>query len=184
MFSVGGRAAIVVAGVVGSGRGRFGRLLAETAGLDFIDGDSLPGGPTAGIRHNAPPVGDHRSEWLDRISAALSDTDAHPAGAVATCSALRRADRDRLRWRAAITRFVHLEIDPVLHRRLNRFHRLVPSEFTVEQFLSIELPRRDEPDAVVVDAMLAHNRFAAREVVDLDPPIELDAHMVRSHVRI
>jgi gluconokinase len=176
------RVTIVVIGVVGAGRRRFGSLLAGAANIGFVDGDALPGGPTDGIRRDAPPRGDARLAWLDRVGAIIADVEAYPAGVVVSCSALRRADRDRLRWRAAISRFVYLALEPALHRRINRCHcTSVSRDFTIEQFLSIDHPEHTEIDTVIVDAMLAHNRFAAREVVELDPPIDVAVKTARVH---
>jgi gluconokinase len=101
--------AIVVMGVAGCGKSSLGAAVAADQGLPLIEGDDFH---SAANRHKMATgtalTDADRDGWLDALAAALVQ---HPAGAVLTCSALKRAYRERLRAAASGLRFVFLAID-------------------------------------------------------------------------
>ena len=85
---------IVVMGVDGCGKSTVGKLLADDLGLAFIEGDQFH--PPENLRKMSAGIAlddADRQGWLDRLGAELQS---HPRGAVLSCSALKRAYRDRL----------------------------------------------------------------------------------------
>jgi carbohydrate kinase (thermoresistant glucokinase family) len=85
------RRVIVVMGVSGTGKSTIGRALAETLDLPFVEGDDLHSEANVAKMAAGIPLTDaDRAPWLDRIAAELD----RPV--VITCSALKRAYRDRL----------------------------------------------------------------------------------------
>src|SRR3954467_12617618 len=97
---------IVVMGVSGSGKSTVGAALGQRLRVPFADADDFH--PEANI---AKMTAGHalddadRAPWLDSIGEWLAN---HPAGGVMSCSALKRAYRDRLRTHCADVVFLHL----------------------------------------------------------------------------
>lgn len=96
-------------GVAGCGKSSLGAAVAAATGLPLIEGDDFH---SAANRHKMATgtalTDADRDGWLDALAAALAR---HPAGAVLTCSALKRHYRDRLRAAAPGLRFVFLAIE-------------------------------------------------------------------------
>ncbi len=149
-----GRLAVIVMGVSGAGKTTVGKRLAETLGVEFIDGDDLHS-PEARAKMGAgQPLDDaDRWPWLDRIAAALADPAA-PRGRVVACSALKRAYRDRLRAGGGLAlRFVYLEADRELMRIrvAGRRGHYMPASLVDSQFATLE-PPVGEADVVTIVA--------------------------------
>jgi gluconokinase len=108
---------VVVMGVSGCGKTTVGRLLARHLEVPFIEGDERH--PPRNVELMAAGIAltdEDRAGWLDAVAAELAR---RPEGAVASCSALRRRYRDRLRRVVPALRFVHLGGDrAVLEERL------------------------------------------------------------------
>lgn len=141
---------IVVMGVSGCGKSSLGQALAANFGLPLIEGDDFH--PEANIRKmsNGIPLDDaDRAGWLARLGAELA---ARPAGAVLTCSALKRAYRDRLRAAVPGLRFVHMQIDrdEALARVQGRTH-FFSASLVDNQFQTLE-PPTGEPGVLPVQA--------------------------------
>jgi gluconokinase len=96
-------------GVAGCGKSSLGQALAAALQVPLVEGDDfhLPASRAKMSAGIALEDAD-RAGWLDVLAGELS---ARPAGAVLTCSALKRAYRDRLRAGAPGLRFVHLALD-------------------------------------------------------------------------
>ncbi len=93
-------------GVSGSGKSTVGAALAQRLRVPFVDADTLH--PAANIAKMAAgePLDDaDRYPWLERVGDWLA---AHRDGAVVSCSALKRAYRDRLRAHCPGVEFLHL----------------------------------------------------------------------------
>ena len=89
---------VVVMGVSGCGKSFIGSALAAELGLPFVEGDALH--PLANVQKMAAGIAltdADRWPWLDRIGAEIA---ASTTGMVVSCSALRKAYRDRLRQEA------------------------------------------------------------------------------------
>lgn len=140
--------AVIVMGVSGSGKSTLGALLARDLGCSFLDGDDFHDAQAVDkMRSGRPLTDEDRWPWLDRLGHAVRQAQASDGIAVAACSALRRAYRDRLR--AAIqapTRFVLLDPDPdeLLRRLRDRAGHFMPASLLDSQLATLERPGRDE----------------------------------------
>jgi carbohydrate kinase (thermoresistant glucokinase family) len=135
---------VVVMGVSGCGKTTVGRLLAQHLEVPFIEGDELH--PPRNVELMAAGIAltdEDRSGWLDTVAAELAR---RPEGAVASCSALRRRYRDRLRRVLPALRFVHLRGDrAVLEERLaQRRGHYMPPTLLESQLQTLEPPAADE----------------------------------------
>jgi len=86
---------VVVMGVSGCGKSFIGSALAAALGLPFLEGDALH--PIPNVQKMAAGIAltdVDRWPWLDRIGAEIAGSK---TGVVVSCSALRKAYRDRLR---------------------------------------------------------------------------------------
>ena len=140
--------AIIVMGVAGSGKTTLASLLAEKLDCPFLEGDDYHSDANvAKMRGGQPLTDEDRWPWLDALGAAVAETIAAGGFAVASCSALRRVYRDRLR--AAIgpgVLFVLLEADAAeLARRLTqRPGHYMPANLLGSQLATLERPDADE----------------------------------------
>ena len=99
---------IAVMGVAGCGKSAVGERIAQALGLPLVEGDEFH--PPSNIDKMSRGLAlddEDRAGWLDRLAAELVR---HAAGAVLTCSALKRSYRERLRAAAPGLRFVHLAL--------------------------------------------------------------------------
>lgn len=101
--------ALVVMGVAGCGKSSLGAALAQSEGAHLIEGDEHhSAGNREKMQRGIPLTDADRAGWLDTLADQLR---ARPSNVVLTCSALKRAYRDRLRAAAPGLRFVFMEID-------------------------------------------------------------------------
>ncbi|MHB8950975.1 MAG: gluconokinase [Rhodoferax sp.] len=112
-------------GVAGCGKSSAGQALASKLGLPLIEGDEF-----------------HPASNLDKMrqGPALAEQQ---GGAVLTCSALKRAYRDRLRAWVLDLRLVFLDIDPdTAHQRVTARagEHLFPPSLEDSQFATLESP--------------------------------------------
>ena len=155
---------IVVMGVAGCGKSSLGAALARALGLPLVEGDDFhPEANQQKMRAGVPLTDADRAGWLDALAQRLA---AAPDGVVLSCSALKRAYRDRLRAAAPGLRFVHLVLDrdEALRRVASRPAHLFPPSLVASQFATLESPA-GEPGVVEVAATL--------------PPEELTATVLR-----
>ena len=146
--------ALVVMGVSGSGKSTVGRLIAERLGLAMAEGDSLhPPENVEKMRRGAPLTDADRWPWLDRISELLKSWGAGGRPGLVTCSALKRAYRERLLSARPDLRFVYLKGSEALiaARVRERHHEYMPASLLKSQFDTLEEPLPDEP-VTVIDA--------------------------------
>lgn len=156
---------IVVMGVSGSGKSVVGTLLARRLAVPFCEGDELHPAANVAKMKAGHPLDDHdRAPWLDRIAAWIAD---QRGGGVVSCSALKRAYRDRLR-RGQTVAPTFVLLDPpraVLARRLaGRTGHFMPASLLDSQLATLERPApdghalrltRDEDPEAIVDAIVA-----------------------------
>ena len=144
---------VVVMGVAGCGKSAAGTLLAARLGLPLVEGDDFhPQGNIDKMRQGLPLEDSDRVGWLQRLAQELG---AYPAGAVLTCSALKRSYRELLRASVPGLKFVHLALSQhqALERVASRTDHFYPPSLVASQFEALEDPA-GEPGVFVVDATL------------------------------
>jgi gluconokinase len=157
---------VVVMGVSGCGKSTVGEALAARLGLPFIEGDVLHAPASIAKIVAGRPLDDaDRWPWLDRIGAALA---ARPEGAVAACSALRRAYRDRLRAAVPGLAFLHLAGDraTIAARVAARPGHFMPPALIDSQFATLESPEA-EPDVLTLAVTLPVEEITTRAAAEL-----------------
>ena len=137
----------VVMGITGSGKSTVGAMLAQTLGLDFVEGDDYH--PPENVRRMAagiPLTDEDRADWLRALAARLRDAEESGAGLVMTCSALKRSYRDLLRAAAPAVQFVYLSGSrPLIAERVaGRRGHFMPASLLDSQLATLEEPDADE----------------------------------------
>ncbi|WP_176082861.1 gluconokinase [Martelella sp. HB161492] len=136
--------AIIVMGVSGCGKSSTAALLAARIGARFIEGDALhPRANIEKMRKGIPLDDDDRWPWLDKIGAVLSEAVASGTPVIVSCSALKRAYRDRLRKATGgPLAFVYLEgTEDVLAARMSRREgHFMPLSLLKSQIATLEVP--------------------------------------------
>ena len=142
---------VVVMGVSGCGKSTLGEALARELGCVLIEGDEhhLPASK-AKMRAGIPLQDADREPWLDHLGALVA---ASSGGAVLTCSALKRAYRERLRSHVPGLKFVFIEIEQAdaVERVATRPAHMFPPSLVANQFATLESPA-GERGVVVVSA--------------------------------
>jgi len=140
---------IVVMGVSGSGKSTVGSALAQRLRVPFVDADTLhPPASIAKMAAGEPLDDDDRRPWLDVVGEWLAG---HRAGGVASCSALKRTYRDRLRAHCPRVEFLHLSGSPELigGRVAARTGHFMPATLLRSQFEALEPLGADESGVTV-----------------------------------
>lgn len=143
-------------GVSGSGKSLVGAALAQAMGAEFAEGDSYhPPENIARMASGQALRDQDRWGWLDAIANEIARTDRSRGALVVTCSALKRAYRDRLRLASRHVLFVYLDVarDVAAARVANRKGHFMPASLIDSQFADLEPPAAEE-GALTVDATL------------------------------
>jgi gluconokinase len=162
--------ALVVMGVSGSGKTTVAELLAKKLSWPFMEGDRLhPPANVEKMRQGIPLTDADRGPWLDRIGEELKSWAAEGKSGVLTCSALKRAYRDRIRSARPDARFVYVKGSETLieARVAARHHEYMPASLLPSQFDALEEPTPDE-QAVTVDAGGSADEEVAAVIAALD----------------
>ena len=145
---------LVVMGVAGCGKSSLGQSLAAALQLPLIEGDDHHSAASRTKMSQGVPLTDaDREGWLTQLGQLLQ---ARPEGAVLTCSALKKAYRDRLRAACPSLRFAFLQIDRaqaearVKARAQTHFFS---AALVDSQFATLESPT-GEPGVLTLDATL------------------------------
>jgi gluconokinase len=143
---------VVFMGVAGCGKSSLAQAVASITGLPLIEGDDFHSADNQNkMRQGLALTDADRAGWLDALGAQLQT---HPEGALLTCSALKKAYRDRLRAASPGLRFVFLEIGRAqAHARVEAraaLH-LFPPSLVDSQFATLESPE-GEPGVLKVQA--------------------------------
>ena len=145
-----GHRQFVVMGVTSCGKSAVAAALARSLNTAYIEGDALHGEHNIAKMSRGEPLTDaDRWPWLDRVATAL--LQAGPV-AVASCSALCRRYRDRIRGEhAATTTFIHLhgERDVIAARMQARTDHFMPLSLLDSQLALLEPLEQDEHGAVI-----------------------------------
>ncbi len=163
---------IVIMGVAGCGKSEIGQRLAALLDVPLIEGDTFHSPlSVAKMRDGIPLTDEDREGWLSVLGEQLS----HHAGAVMTCSALRRTYRDALRGSLNLAlnptsprtlvplNFLFLNIDEATAqaRVAARADHFYPASLVASQFATLEDPS-GEPRVLTMDATLPPDEIATR----------------------
>jgi gluconokinase len=156
---------VCVMGVAGCGKSTIAQRLADSLQMAFIEGDQFH--PPENIRKMTEGIALNdadRQGWLDLLGDELKN---HPLGAVLSCSALKRAYRDRLRCAVPSLSFVHLSVTRELansrvQARSSEGH-LFPSSLVASQFAALEDPL-GEDQLLQLDGALAPSILCAKAI--------------------
>jgi gluconokinase len=143
---------VVVMGVSGSGKTTLGRGIAERLHWRFQEGDDLhPPANVEKMSRGEPLTDEDREPWLDAIGTWLDERTLADESAVLTCSALRRAYRDRIRAGRPGVRFCHVvvSIDTLRERLEHRRGHYMPASLLPSQLATLEPLGQDEPGVAV-----------------------------------
>lgn len=147
------RTSVVVMGVAGCGKSTVGAAVARAENTSLVEGDEFHSAASRDKMARGFPLTDaDRDVWLTTLGEQLR---ASPQGVVLSCSALKRAYRDRLRAAAPGLRFVFLDIghEQALARVAGRASAHFFSPNLVDsQFATLESPV-GEPGVLRVDAL-------------------------------
>lgn len=140
--------AVIIMGVSGCGKSTLGTRVAAALGCPFLEGDAFHSPAAIAKMASGHPLSDEdRRPWLARLGEALGEAARADGVAVAACSALKQAYRDRLCAAAAMPiRFVLLDADRrELARRLEkRRGHYMPVSLLDSQLDTLERPAPDE----------------------------------------
>jgi gluconokinase len=153
-----GPLALIVMGVSGSGKTTLATALAGALACPFFEGDEYHS-PEAvqKMRAGIPLTDDDRWPWLERLGLAIGGAVTRHGLAVASCSALKKIYRDRLRETiTAPVCFVLLDAsrEELLLRMTHRPGHYMPPSLLSSQLDTLERPQADE-GAIVIDASLS-----------------------------
>ena len=139
-------------GVAGCGKSSLASALAEAEGCTLIEGDHFHSPASREKMSQGIALTDEdRAGWL---SVLVAEIQKHPHGVVLTCSALKKAYRDRLRESTPELRFAFLDIDKteaqrrVVARAASHFFN---AALVDNQFATLESPV-GEPGVIRLDA--------------------------------
>ncbi len=145
---------LVIMGVAGCGKSSLGVAVAQRVGLQVVEGDDHHSADSLTKMQRGIALTDaDREGWLTALGLQLQG---HRDGLVLTCSALKRAYRDRLRLSAPGLRFVYLDISPehamarVAARAASHFFS---ASLVDSQFATLESPV-GEAGVLRVDALV------------------------------
>lgn len=132
---------VVFMGVAGCGKSSLAQAVASKLNWPLVEGDDFhPAENQAKMRQGIALTDEDRAGWLDALGAQLQ---AHPQGVLLTCSALKKAYRDRLRAASPGLRFVFLDIGRAqAHARVaaRAAEHLFPPSLVDSQFATLEAP--------------------------------------------
>ncbi len=159
---------LVVMGVAGCGKSAVGSRVAASLALPFIEGDAFHAPASVAKMQAGQPLTDaDRAGWLARLADELA---ARPTGAVLSCSALKRAYRERLRAARPGLRFAYLALTPAtaLARVQSRGAHFFPAGLIASQFDTLE-PPDSEPGVLTLDGSAPLDALVERIAAALAP---------------
>ncbi|WP_209518785.1 gluconokinase [Streptomyces syringium] len=158
---------VAVMGVSGTGKTTVGPLVADALGVPYAEGDDFhPPANIAKMSAGTPLDDADRAPWLDAIGAWAHGRAGR--GGVVSCSALKRAYRDRLRAAAPGIVFLHLTGDRALiaERMEARKGHFMTTRLLESQFAALEPLDADEV-GVAVDVAPDPDAIARRATAAL-----------------
>ena len=144
---------LIVMGVSGSGKTTVAALLAGRLNWKFQEGDALHSQANVDKMHHGVPLTDaDRLPWLDSIAALIDRWNAERVSGIITCSALKRAYRERIQAGRPNVELIYLRGERALvsARITQRMGHYMPPSLLASQFETLEEPGDDEP-VIAVD---------------------------------
>ena len=151
-------------GVSGCGKSSLGAALARALDVPLIEGDDFHAPESVRKMRDGIALTDaDRAGWLDRLGQELV---AARQGAVLTCSALKRAYRERLRAAVPGLRFVFMDLsrEEAERRVVGRADHFFSASLVDNQFATLESPV-GEPGVLALNAT-APAQQQVEQVVD------------------
>jgi gluconokinase len=143
---------VVIMGVAGCGKSSLGRAVAQAMHLPLVEGDDFHSPESRRKMSQGVALTDaDRAGWLDRLCEQLRQ---HPGGMVLTCSALKKAYRDRLRQASPGLCFAFLQISPTdAQARVGARGEahFFSTQLVDSQFATLQVPT-GEPGVLTLDA--------------------------------
>lgn len=143
---------LIVMGVTGAGKSTIAEHLNARLGWAYQEGDALHSAANVAKMHAGEPLTDaDRAPWLDSIRAWIDARLEAGENGMVTCSALKRAYRDKLVAGRASVRILYLHAArAVLEAHLEHRHgHFMPSSLLQSQLDTLEPPAPDEHPIVV-----------------------------------
>jgi carbohydrate kinase (thermoresistant glucokinase family) len=160
---------IVLMGVAGSGKSTTGKALSKALSWPFRDADSFhPATNIDKMSRGLPLDDDDRAPWLAAIARWIDERRELAAPAIVSCSALKRAYRQRIIGARRDVRLVYLRggRDLIRRRLTARKHHFMPAALLDSQLAVLEEPRADE-DPMIVNIAMAPRKVAATIIAQL-----------------
>jgi gluconokinase len=142
-------------GPSGCGKSTIAAALAHALHWRFLEGDSLhPAANVEKMRSGMPLDDTDRAPWLDAVARALCEDPA--TGVVATCSALKRSYRDRMRAAAGPLVFILPDAprEMLARRMAARTDHYMPPALLASQLADLE-PLAEDESGITIDASAA-----------------------------
>ena len=141
---------VVLMGVSGCGKTTIGQILSGKLGWPLLDADQFHSAASIDKMRNGIALEDaDRWPWLDRMNAALRQSEAHDESVLLACSALKQAYRDRIATGIAEIRWIYLKgrFELIRERLEARKGHYMKAGLLESQFAALEEP----VDALSVD---------------------------------
>ncbi len=128
-------------GVSGCGKSSLAAAVSADLGLQLVEGDDHHSQSNRATMQRGIALNDaDRLEWLNTLAGVL---ESHPAGVIMTCSALKRAYRDRLRRASPGLRFVFMDLNQAQAQQRVEARaggHFFPPRLVASQFATLESP--------------------------------------------
>jgi gluconokinase len=134
---------IVVMGVTASGKSTLAQALSRALGWPIYEGDDFhPPENVEKMRRGMPLDDRDRAPWLDALHGVIRKTLEAGQHAIITCSALRKAYRERLHRGLTRVHFIHLAVpkDALQERLRERTNHFMPPSLLDSQLATLEPP--------------------------------------------
>ena len=141
---------LVLMGVSGCGKTTIGQILSGKLGWPLLDADEFHSASSIDKMRNGIALQDaDRWPWLDRMNAALRESEARGESVLLACSALKQVYRDRLSKGIGELRWIHLRggFELIRERLEARKGHYMKAGLLESQFAALEEPE----DALNVD---------------------------------
>ena len=143
---------IVLMGVAGCGKSTTGNSLAKALDWPFRDADSFhPAANIEKMRSGLPLSDEDRAPWLGAIAQWIDERIGAREPGIVSCSALKRAYRQRIIGARRDVRLVYLRgsRDLIGRRLAARKHHFMPAALLDSQLAILEEPQADERPLIV-----------------------------------